>query len=469
MKQRDNSPKKGTPYEYRSQVRQLAVDFVAYCKVYQSYFDVFSRNVSKQATNYLAGLLMKAPRKNMERMEEYVKDFNYQSQQQFITDSPWNHTALQERITKDVNNLLGSSESVFCIDDSSNTKKGKCSVGVARQWNGRIGKTDNCQVGVFSSLVKEHNGSLVDYRLYLPQEWIDDEHRCNKAKIPIQARVFKTKPELALEMLDSALKREVQFGWVAADGFYGNIPSFARGLNSRNVRFMLDIHSDQTTYHTDPDPYLPRRKKLIGPKFKKLCSRSEGVQVKSLLPAIELDAWKTVTVRESTKGTVLIDGWRKRVWLWDGVEKDGRQWWLVITKEKESEKIKYFVSNADESVSLETLVRVHAQRFWIERCFQDAKTSVGMADYQVRLWNAWQHHMCLVLLAMLFMLQERVLLHKEVELLSCQDIIELLDFYLPRNDCTEEDVFNNLARRHKKRQDAIDFAYRKQQNKVLKL
>ena len=196
--------------------------FMDFSDSYTEFFNVYRyNNVSEHAKKYLAGLLMKSPRKNMERINEYVDGGNYQSYQNFISDSSWDHYALNDQICSDANALLGSSESVLCIDESCFSKKGKLSVGVSRQWNGRLGKIDNCQVGVFASLCNSTSSTLLDYRLFLPQEWIDDLQRCKRAGIPQHHRVFKTKLELAYEMIESAISRGVDFGWVAADAFYG--------------------------------------------------------------------------------------------------------------------------------------------------------------------------------------------------------------------------------------------------------
>jgi SRSO17 transposase len=450
-------PKKGA-FGFRG----LSTRFLDFCTVYTSYFDVFSRNVSQQARCYLSGLLMKAPRKNMERMEEYVAECDYQKTQQFLTDSPWNDQALQRRIGQDTNTELGGKKSVLVVDDSAITKKGKKSVGVARQWNGRLGKTDNCQVGVFLALIKGRYGNLIDKRLYLPQEWTNDPKRCEEAGIPPEHQTFKTKPQLALEMIDAAIENRVSFGYVGGDGFYGNTPEFARALNSRRLQFALDIHMDQTIYLQDPDPYLPRRKNGHGPKFKRLRSRVDGVTTKAIIDQIKPDELQKIEVRESTKGTIELLVWSKQVWLWDGEEKETQSWWLVVTKNCKDNEIKAFISNAEKSTSLRELVIIHSQRFWIERCFQDAKTSLGMADYQARKWKSWNHHVCMVTLGMLFMLKERIHHPEKENLLSCQDIVELLNLYLPRADLTEEAVLRNIERRHKKRLETIEDAYRKQ-------
>jgi SRSO17 transposase len=157
----DYPQKKGALDTLFPGVPELTDRFGDFCNVYTHFFNVFSNNVAPQARSYIAGLLMKAPRKNMERMEEYVNECDYESTQQFLSDSPWDDKALQIRLAQDVNEEIGGNGAVFCIDESAVTKKGDKSVGVAHQWNGRLGKTDNCQVGVYSSLVKDAIGCII--------------------------------------------------------------------------------------------------------------------------------------------------------------------------------------------------------------------------------------------------------------------------------------------------------------------
>ena len=153
---------------------------------------------------------------------------------------------------------------------------------------------------------------------------------------------------------------------------------------------------------------------------------------------------------------------RTMVYTWGGEERLASKRWLVFLHDPLTNEKKWFVSNADETVSLKTLVERHASRYWIERTFQDGKTSVGMADYQVRGWVAWHHHMTMVMMALLFMVKERKLNQKDFDLLSCQDIVELLGFYLPRKDCTEKAVLENMLERHRRRRQSIESAYRRQ-------
>lgn len=141
-------------------------------------------------------------------------------------------------------------------------------------------------------------------------------------------------------------------------------------------------------------------------------------------------------------------------------------WHLIVRREVNApDTIKYSLSNAPSDTSVERLAYMQAQRYWIERTFQDAKNECGMGDYQVRSWIGWHHHMAMVLLAMLFMTEER-LLHKEsIKLLSCTDIVQLLKTILPRRDITVTEVLRQIGIRHKKRQASIDSARRKQQEK----
>lgn len=427
---------------------------------YSDYFRVGQRTAAPKARSYLSGLLMKAPRKNMERMEEYVSEYDYQGQQQFLTDSPWDHRAVVEQVGRDVDAILGGSESGLLIDETAFEKKGTKSVGVARQWNGRLGKVDNCQVGVFAGLSDGAHVGLVDFRLYLPESWCGDPERCDGAKIPRDERQHKSKAEFALEMMDGAADNGLRFGWVGLDGGYGKTPWLLRAIEDRGLVFVADVHRTQVVYAEDPRPYLPRRRSGRGRKFSKRRPRVQGVKIQELFKSFSAQRWKKIAIRHSTKGLIKVVACGQRVWLWDGEEKKARSWWAVCYKHPSTGETKWFLSNSPETVQLKELVRMHAVRFWVERSFQDAKTSVGMGDYQARGWRSWHHHMAMVLMALLFLLTERCVHRIDMPLLSCTDIVELLNLYLPRADLNEEAVFRSLRRRHEKRRKAIESAYR---------
>jgi SRSO17 transposase len=258
---------------------------------YSRYFNVARRNVSEQARHYLQGLLQKAPRKNMERMEEYVEGSDYQSQQQFLSDSPWDARALQDGLAQDASELLGGEGSALILDESGFEKKGDKSAGVARQWNGRLGKVDNAQVGVFAALSDGNGGTLIDARLYLPESWCEDPERCRKAKIPVGEQIYRSKPQLAWEMIERARENGVKFGWVGFDAFYGSVPWLLRAVADGGNVFVADVRSNACLYLKDPAPYRPRRRSTTGRAPIALRARTETCTMGDLFTGADAGEW----------------------------------------------------------------------------------------------------------------------------------------------------------------------------------
>ena len=440
----------------------LARQLLSFHGRYFQFFQRHNSNLSDKALQYLKGLFQSG-KKNMERMEEKVPDVEYEQLQYFLSESRWEHRPVMDQISRDADQLLGGhSDSALYIDETGIPKKGKMSVGVARQWCGQTGKVDNCQVAVFATLGQGHYSTMIDCRLYLPEAWTKDEARCYKAKIPADHRQFKTKHDLAYEMIINARKNGVRYKWIGCDSLYGDNPEFVRKLADDNEIFMADIHNDHHIYIEDPSPYLPKRKSKKGRKPTRLKSDVEPVQVKEWVEQQPESAWRRITVRDTTKGKLVVDILHQMVWLWDGKESTARQWHLVVRREiKSPHKKKYSLCNAHITTSVERLAYMQAQRYWVERPFQDAKQQCGMRDYQVRSWLAWHHHMAMVMLAMLFMTEQRIQYQDDISLLSCVDIVEVLKFLLPRRDVTEDEVLRQLAVRHVKRQGSIDAAYQK--------
>jgi SRSO17 transposase len=397
---------------------------------------------------------MQAERKNMERMEEVVIDSDEQQLQHMLTDSQWDHRTVLDQVAQDADQLLGGAEdSALLIDETSFAKKGKHSVGVARQWCGRFGKVDNCQVGVFAALGRGQLATLVDMRLYLPEEWVESPRRCEQAGIPPEERRLRSKTDLALEMVARQRALGVRFAWVGADGGYGKEPAFLRGLQAMGECFVVDVHKDQRIYLDDPRPQIPtftRGKR--GRRNIRLKAQTTAHRIDEWAAQQPAEAWRRVRLRDSTQGVLDVDILRRRVWLWDGFEKEAKHWELIIRREAESpQTIKYSVSNVNADTSTQRLAQMQAQRFWIERAFQEAKSECGMADYQARKWSAWHHHMALVSMSLLFMLEERIHQRDHYPLLSCSDIETLLRTYLPRRDLDPEEVIRQMEKRHAKR------------------
>ncbi|QYZ64537.1 MAG: IS701 family transposase [Gammaproteobacteria bacterium (ex Lamellibrachia satsuma)] len=407
---------------------------------------------------------MQAQRKNMERMEEVVAGADDQRLQHMLTESPWDHRAVLDQVALEADQWLGgTADTCLLLDESGLAKKGKHSVGVKRQWNGRQGKVDNCQVGVFAALGKGHLSTLIDERLYLPKEWVSNPARCRKAGIPEVERKHQSKSELALEMVRHQRTLGLRFAWVGADGGYGKDPAFLRGLEAMGETFVVDIHKDQQVYLEDPQPFIPESTTTRGRRRSRLQAQAARLRVDQWLNEQRDSEWQQVVLRDSSKGKLRVEILHHRVWLWDGKEAQAHQWHLIVRREVNSpETIKYTLSNAPEETPSHCLAKMQAQRFWVERSFQDGKSESGLADYQARKWKSWHHHMALVMMAMLFMLEERIVQKDDHPLLSCSDIESLLRAFLPRRDIERDEILRQMTKRHRKRQAAIDSQYRKQ-------
>lgn len=407
---------------------------------------------------------MQARKKNMERMAEVVPECNDQSLQHFLSNSNWDERKVLDQLALDASNLLGGSrDSALLIDETGFAKKGSHSVGVFRQWNGRLGKVDNCQCGVFAALSNASLATLIDVRLYLSKEWVNDRARCEKAGIPRAARTYKSKTALALEMIRYNRSLGVDFEWVGADGLYGQEPAFLRALEDDGEVFMADVHKDQPIYLEDPRPVVPAKTTRKGRKRSKLVAQAKRYRVDQWRQAQPEEAWERLTLRKGTKGDLQVEVLHTRVWLWNGKEPAARQWHLIVRREVHAKhEYSYSLSNAHADTPKLRLAQMQGQRFWIERSFQDGKSHAGLADYQVRGWRAWHHHMALAMLAMLFMLEERTAAQDECPLLSCADIEILLAHFLPRRDISVAEVIQQMLIRHQKRQASIDYAAEKQ-------
>ena len=372
-----------------------------------------------------------------------------------------------DQVAMDADRLLGGSQDTgLIIDETSFSKAGKKSVAVARQWCGSLGKIENCQVGVFSSLVRGSSAALIDGRLYVPKEWIDDRKRCSKAQIPNDV-VFKSKSQLAIDSVRHLRSLGIRFSWVGIDGGYGKEPHFLSTLDDDGEQFVADVHKDQLIYLEDPAPYIPERKTAKGRTPSRHVTNVKAVQVNAWAAAQPEDAWQRITTRNTTKGMLLVDILVQRVWVWNKEETSARYWSLIVRREVESrETIKYSLSNAPDDISAEQLAFMQGQRYFVERAFQDAKGTAGMDQYQIRGWQSWHHHMSLVMMSMLFMLETRLEQKENHPLLSCPDIATLLASFLPRRDADIEEVFRQMEVRHRQRQASIDFAYSKQLSKL---
>jgi SRSO17 transposase len=276
---------------------------------------------------------------------------------------------------------------------------------------------------------------LIDTRLYLPVSWVQDKARCAAAGVPTDAQRAQSKPELALEMVRHARAVGVRFSWVGMDALYGKDPALLRAVDADGERFMADVHKDQLIYLTDPRPAVPASSAGRGRKRTRRVAQSAPERVDEWTHAQPASAWTPVTLRNGTQGRVTVEVLHQQVWVWDRSEAQAHQWHLIVRREVGArDEIKYSLSNAPPHTALVRLAQMQGQRYWVERAFQDGKSQAGLDHYQARGWKAWHHHMALVMMAMLFMLEERIEHQDAYPLLSCADIETLLAHFLPRRD-----------------------------------
>lgn len=402
--------------------------------------------------------------KNIERISEKL-DANYHQMQHFISNSNWDARSVVDQVAKEVNKSLPRNKlRGLLIDESGWTKKGKKSVGVGHQYCGNVGKTANSQVAVFGCLCSEKYASLVDTQLYLPKSWCDDKERCRVAGIPDDMREFKTKPELALEIIKHQMEIGVDFDFVGADGLYGNDPRFINGIEELGLTYMVDIHSNQNIFLDDPGLFLPKLKGSMGRPPKRMEASIPACKVSDYISALSDKDWEQLKIRDSAKGVLKGDFHFKKVYI---RERKGNHIWerlLVvcrkITKDG-SVEIKYSFTNAcREKYTKQEIVYMQAQRFFIEHCFKEQKQILGMDHFQTRKWISWHHQVALNLLVGSFILKEKILNQKEIPILSARDVMDFLVFKYYK-EMSEEDLLKQFRERHKKRDYDIKYSYSK--------
>ena len=350
------------------------------------------------ARHYVQGLLSDLGGKDVESIA-YLHDRERQGLQKFIGQADWDHRPLLAELARQVGRELGETDGVLVFDPSAFPKKGTESVGVQRQWCGRLGKIDNCQVAVYLGYASRREHALVDVRLYLPQEWAKRRRRRRKAGVPDAVR-FRTRHELALELLDER-GPALPHAWVSGDDELGRCSWFRQELRTRQERYLLAVPSNTAVRDlTAPDPPQDGRGRPPRLPFTRVDGWCAGV------PG---PAWQTVEVRDGEKGPVLVQGARTLVQArTEGRASDVAEL-LVVFRERQGDgswKHDYLLSNAAVGTTLAEFARVFKAQHRIEECLKRAKGEAGLADYQVRTWAGWHHHQALSLLATWFLTQE---------------------------------------------------------------
>jgi SRSO17 transposase len=350
------------------------------------------------ATRVVRGLLSGLERKTCEPIA-IAAGLPRKPIQFFVGSGKWDDEAVMAELRTHVREELAEPDGVVVIDPSAFPKKGAESCGVDRQWCGRLGKTDNCQVGVFLAYAAATGYAPLDRRLYLPEDWAADAARRDKCHVPAEVQ-FQEKWRIALDLLDRSLPG-LPHGWITGDDEFGRATEFRSQLRRRGERYVLDVPCN--TSIRDLERRRPRRRQAGRGRKRK----APFQRVDSWAKVQPASRWARLSVRDAEKGPLEVEAMTVRVQTKEGGRVGPEERLLVLRTVGES-KIDYAVTNAGAEVPLAELVRVQRQRHRIEELFEAGNGEAGLDHYEVRGWVGWHHHMTLALLALWFLCLERV-------------------------------------------------------------
>ena len=386
---------------------------------HENFVDCFHRSESRDNFfRYMSGQFSQLERKSIEPIAIAVEGGKIRAMQRFVSDAPWDDDKIEHKYRSLINEDLGHPDGAIIFDESGFVKKGDDSIGVARQYCGTVGKVDNCQVGVFAAYTSAYGYALIDKRLYIPEQWFTEEYseRRKKCKLPFGVK-FKTKPQLAVDMLQDIAKQEqIPFRYVLADSVYANSPEFVEAVEALiRVTYLLQVPEDTLCWVKNPCTIKKTYKYNGQVRTKKILSgqTKDPLSVKTFAAGINNFFWYRRKVSEGTKGPIEYEFTKRRIVLsYKGLPE--KTVWLLIRRTLGSEpQYSYFISNAPVSVRLPTLVWLSGLRWSVEQCFEETKTELGMDQYEVRKFPGWHHHILTCMLGHYFLWHLKIRLGKK--------------------------------------------------------
>ena len=383
---------------------------------------------------YLNGLLGDEPRKSIEPIALQA-GVNVRDLQYFVGQSPWPIKPAISIHRQMIDETLGEDDAVAIIDESGVVKQGEDSVGVDHQYCGSVGKVANCQVGVYLGYTSRLGYTLGEGCLYMPESWFDAEHAEKREKCGVPEELtFKTKPEIALEILQDTVQRgALRFRWVTADEVYGNTPQFLDGVANLGKWYFAEVACSTRVWRCRPavvKPWWSRRGRR--PKVRLRTPSHQPVRVDQVAERLPKKAWSAYLVKEGSKGPIVCDFAFLRV----TVVRDklpGDTVWLVIRRNLENpNQIKFYLSNAPADIDQAELVRISGMRWPIETAFEQGKEEIGLDHYETRSWLGWHHHMTLSFLSHNFLVRLRIQLKGLAPALTVEQVRLLLRSVLPK-------------------------------------
>jgi SRSO17 transposase len=368
----------------------------------EAFVEPFARHLSTpeqrgHLSDYVAGLCAPVERKTSETIA-YFHQQDRQALQRFVGWVEWDHRPVLVELARQVGQTLGESDGILVVDPSAFSKKGTESVGVQRQWSGRAGKIDNCQIGVYLGYAARKEQTLVDVRLFLPQSWAKARRRRAKCHVPTAVK-FATKLELARQMIETN-RSVLPHAWVVGDDEFGRSTLFRRDLRALGERYLLAVPSNTLVRDlaAEPPPYRGSGKRPLAP----------FVRVDAWCAKLPDSAWTRIDVRDGEKGPLVMNVTTTPVLGIQERNHPERAEVLVVTRRIGEDGFDYWLSNASPDTPRAEFARAAQARGRIEQCFQRAKSETGLADYETRSWPGWHHHQTLAILASWFLVVERL-------------------------------------------------------------
>jgi SRSO17 transposase len=368
--------------------------------------------------DYCTGLLMPGERKSVEPIAAVVAparvSAKHQSLLHLVGQAAWSDQVVLDKVRQLVTPALEAQGGItaWIVDDTGFAKKGVHSVGVARQYCGRLGKTDNCQIAVTLSIANHAASLPIAYRLYLPEDWADDPARRKKAHVPDDVK-FQTKPEIALDQIRAAIAAGVARGVLLADAGYGVDSPFRSGITSAGLTYVVGVQSTLSVWPPGLEPLAPAPWSGRGRKPSRLRRDADHkpVDVKTLALELSPEVWRTVSWREGSNETLSSRFAAVRIRPasrdWKQSTPHPFEWLLIEWPEAEEKPTKYWLSTLPENIPLEVLVDTAKLRWRIERDYEELKSELGLSHFEGRGWRGFHHHATLCIAAYGFLIRER--------------------------------------------------------------
>jgi SRSO17 transposase len=373
-------------------------DFEAF---HARFADLFKRSESReQARNYLRGLLTEAERKNSWHVAEAVGDRIPDRMQRLLYRVPWDADAARDRMQHFVIETFGDPEGIGVVDETGFLKKGKKSVGVARQYTGTAGKRENSQVATLLSYATRDAHVILDRQLYLPEAWASDRVRRAEARVP-QEVGFATKPQQAAAMLVHAWEQGVPMRWVTGDEVYGDAPQLRETIQTHGRFYVLAVSANTRVWTERPAVEEPAEQTGGRPRSAPRVAKGapKARMVSEVIAELPRSAWKRVALVEGEKGMISYHWARVRV-VESRDQLPGPDVWLLARRSPAApDKLSYYLAYAPAKTALQTLVRVASTRYTVEQCIEEAKGETGLDEYEVRFWHSWYRHITLSMMA----------------------------------------------------------------------